>query len=134
LTVEPLLSSRNANMTREKFEALVTEALASLPSDILERMDNVAVTVACWPSRTQLARAGVKSPHALFGLYEGVPLTKRGAGYGMVPPDRITLFQGPLEAACHTLAIIREQVRRTVIHEIGHHFGMDEDHIRELGY
>jgi len=120
-------------MTLEKFEALVTEALTNLPSEILERMDNVAVTVAYWPSRTQLARAGVKSPHALFGLYEGVPLTKRGAGYGMVP-DRITLFQGPLETACHTLAAIREQVRRTVIHEIGHHFGMDEDRIRELGY
>ena len=121
-------------MTREKFEALVAEALASLPSEILERMDNVAVTVAYWPSRTQLARAGVEPPHALFGLYEGVPLTKRGAGYGMVPPDRITLFQGPLETACRTLTAIREQVRRTVIHEIGHHFGMDEDRIRELGY
>lgn len=121
-------------MTREEFEALVAEALADLPSEILERMDNVAVTVAYWPSRAQLARAGVKSPDALLGLYEGVPLTKRGAGYGMVPPDRITLFQGPLEAACRTLTAIREQVRRTVIHEIGHHFGIDEDRIRELGY
>ena len=125
---------RNTNMTREEFEALVAEALANLPSEILERMDNVAVTVAYWPSHAQLARAGVKPPHTLFGLYEGVPLTKRGAQYGMVPPDRITLFQGPLEATCRTLAAIREQVRRTVIHEIGHHFGMDEGRIRELGY
>jgi predicted Zn-dependent protease with MMP-like domain len=121
-------------MTREEFEGLVAEALADLPSEILERMDNVAVTVAYWPSRAQLARAGVESPHTLFGLYEGVPLTKRGAHYGMVPPDRITLFQGPLEAAGRTLAAIREQVRRTVIHEIAHHFGIDEDRIQELGY
>lgn len=121
-------------MTRKEFEALVAEALADLPSEILERMDNVAVTVAYWPSRAQLARAGVESPPTLFGLYEGVPLTKRGAHYGMVPPDRITLFQGPLEAAGRTLAAIREQVRRTVIHEIAHHFGIDEDRIRELGY
>ncbi|MFQ5813139.1 MAG: metallopeptidase family protein [Anaerolineae bacterium] len=121
-------------MTREEFEALVDEALADLPSEILERMDNVAVTVAYWPSRAQLVRAGVQSPATLFGLYEGVPLTKRGVNYGMVPPDRITLFQGSLEAACRTLAAIQEQVRRTVIHEIGHHFGIDEDRIRELGY
>jgi predicted Zn-dependent protease with MMP-like domain len=121
-------------MTPEEFETLIDEALANLPQEILERMDNVAVTTAYWPSRAQLARAGVNSPHTLFGLYEGVPLTKRGAHYGMVPPDRITLFQGPLEAAFRTLAAIREQVRRTVVHEIGHHFGMDEDRIRKLGY
>jgi predicted Zn-dependent protease with MMP-like domain len=121
-------------MTQEEFEALVAEALADLPSDILERMDNVAVTVAYWPSRAQLTHAGVKAPHTLFGLYEGVPLTQRGASYGMVPPDRITLFQGPLEAACRTVAGIREQVRRTVIHEIGHHFGISEQRLRELGW
>jgi predicted Zn-dependent protease with MMP-like domain len=121
-------------MTQEEFRALVAEALYGLPPGILEKTDNVAITVAYWPSRTQLARAGAKSPRSLFGLYEGVPLTKRGIHYGMVPPDRITLFQGPLEAACPTLAAIREQVRRTVIHEIAHHFGIDEDRIRELGY
>jgi predicted Zn-dependent protease with MMP-like domain len=121
-------------MTREEFEALVAEALANLPSEILERMDNVAVTVDYWPSRAQLTRAGVESPHTLFGLYEGVPLTKRGAHYGMVPPDRITLFQGPLEAAGRTLAAIREQVRRTVIHEVGHHFGISDQRLRELGW
>ena len=121
-------------MTREEFEALVAEALADLPSEILDRMDNVAVTVAYWPSRAQLARAGVKSPLTLFGLYEGVPLSKRDTKYGMVPPDRITLYQGPLEAACRTSTAIREQVRRTVIHEIAHHFGIGEERIRELGY
>ena len=121
-------------MTREEFEALVAEALADLPSEILERMDNVAVTVAHWPSHAQLARAGVKSPNTLFGLYEGVPLTKRGTYYGMVPPDRITLFQGPIEAACHTLTGIRERVRRTVIHEVGHHFGISDQRLRELGW
>ena len=121
-------------MTREEFEALVAEALANLPSEILERMDNVAITVAYWPSHAQLVRAGLKPPQTLFGLYEGVPLTRRGVNYGMVPPDRITLFQGPLEAACRTGVAIREQVRRTVIHEIGHHFGIDEERIRELGY
>lgn len=121
-------------MTQEEFEALIAEALADLPQEILERMDNVAVTVAYWPSHAQLARAGVNSPTALFGLYEGVPLSKRGTKYGMVPPDRITLYQGPLEAAYRTPAAIREQVRRTVVHEIAHHFGIGEERIRELGY
>jgi predicted Zn-dependent protease with MMP-like domain len=121
-------------MTQEEFEALVAEALADLPSEILERMDNVAVTVDYWPSRAQLDRAGVQSPHTLLGLYEGVPLTKRGAGYGMVPPDHITLFQGPLEATCRTLTAIRVQVKRTVIHEVGHHFGISDQRLRELGW
>ena len=121
-------------MIPEEFQALVAEVLDDLPSEIVERMDNVAVTVAYWPSREQLARAGLRHPATLFGLYEGVPLTKRGIHYGMVPPDRITLFQGPLEASHRTQAAIREQVRRTVIHEIAHHFGIDENRIRELGY
>ncbi len=121
-------------MTDEEFQTLAAEALADLPSEILEKLDNVAITVTRWPSRTQLTRARVKSPYALFGLYEGVPLTQRGIRYGMVPPDRITLFQGPIEAACPGLSAIRDQVRRTVIHEIAHHFGIDESQIRELGY
>ncbi|HID86732.1 MAG TPA: metallopeptidase family protein [Anaerolineae bacterium] len=121
-------------MTREEFEALVAEALADLPPEILERMDNVAVTVAYWPSPAQVARAGVRSPATLFGLYEGVPLTRRGINYGMVPPDRITLYQGPIEAACRTPSAMREQVRRTVVHEIAHHFGISDERLRELGY
>ncbi len=76
----------------------------------------------------------MSDPRQLFGLYEGIPLIRRGAHCNLVTPDRITLYRGPLQAACRTLTALRDQVRRTVVHEIAHHFGIDEARIRELGY
>jgi predicted Zn-dependent protease with MMP-like domain len=122
------------NPSRPQFEALVEEALASLPAEILSHLDNVAITIADWPGACELERAKVACARQLFGLYEGVPLTQRGARYNLVTPDRITLYRGPLQAACHTSAALRDRVCRTVVHEIAHHFGMDEAHIRELGF
>ncbi len=121
-------------MQTEAFEQLVMEALEGLPQEILDRLDNVAITIADWPTRADLRKAGVGRGSTLFGLYEGVPLTERTSNYGLVPPDKITLFRGPLQAHFHDLDALREQVRRTVVHEIAHHFGMDETHIRRLGY
>ena len=117
-----------------QFETLVEQALADLPAEILQHMDNVAITVADWPSAGELKRAGRTHPGQLFGLYEGVPLTKRGAHYNLVTPDRIIIYRGPLQAVCRTPAALREQIRRTVVHEIAHHFGISEAHLRELGY
>ena len=117
-----------------QFESLVEEAVAELPAEILQHMENVAITVADWPSASELKRAGVASPRQLFGLYEGIPLTRRGKHYHMVPPDRIVLYRGPLLAAHATLPALRQQIRRTVVHEIAHHFGISEGRIRELGY
>ena len=123
----PLLEER-------EFEALVEEALADLPDEILQHMDNVAVVVADWPSPIQLEKAHVPQSAQLFGLYEGVPLTQRGVHYNLVPPDRITIFRGPLQVSFGLRAALRNQIRRTVVHEIAHHFGIGEQRIRELGY
>jgi predicted Zn-dependent protease with MMP-like domain len=121
-------------LPRRQFDALVDEALASLPAYFQEKMDNVAVLVKSWPARDDLQRAGVPAGYTLLGLYSGIPLTHRTSGYNLVAPDTITLFQGPIEAAAGgELAEIREQVRRTVIHELAHHFGISDDRLRELG-
>jgi predicted Zn-dependent protease with MMP-like domain len=121
-------------VSREEFEQLVADALATLPPEILNRMDNVAITVQEWPSRNQLDSSRVPPGSTLFGLYQGVPLTRRSSHYGMVPPDRITIFRGPLTRYFATPEAIAEQVRKTVVHEIAHHFGMGEAQIAGLGY
>ena len=123
-----------ADLSKSQFEALVEQALVDLPAEILQHMNNVAITLADWPSASELKRARVSHSRQLFGLYEGIPLTKRGKHYHLVAPDRIVLFRGPLQAAHHTLPALREQIRRTVVHEIAHHFGISETRIRELGY
>jgi predicted Zn-dependent protease with MMP-like domain len=121
-------------LSESQFQALVEEALADLPAEIRQHMDNVAITIADWPSTAELKRAGVGHGRQLFGLYEGIPLTKRGRGYNLVPPDRIILYRGPLQAAFRSLSALRGQIGRTVVHEIAHHFGISEARIRELGY
>jgi len=121
-------------VSREEFEQLVADALATLPPQIIDRMDNVAITVQEWPSRNQLDSSRVPPGSTLFGLYQGVPLTRRSSHYGMVPPDRITIFRGPLTRYFATPEAIAEQVRKTVVHEIAHHFGMGEAQIAGLGY
>jgi predicted Zn-dependent protease with MMP-like domain len=120
-------------MDRHEFEQLVIEALDSLPPDIARMLDNVEVTVAGWPSPAALRRAGLRPGQTLFGLYEGIPQTQRTSHYGLVLPDKITIFQGPIERIRRTPEAIREQVRRTVIHELAHHFGISDDRLRELG-
>ena len=102
---------------------MVTRALDSLPPDLGRMMRNVAVTVEHEPG-----------PPGLLGLYHGVPLTKRTSHYSAVLPDRITIYRIAICAICRNEAEVVEQVRRTVIHEVGHHFGIDDDRLHELGW
>jgi predicted Zn-dependent protease with MMP-like domain len=117
----------------EEFETLVGEALDSLPDEIHAWLDNVAVVVAERPAPQHLAQADLRPGDLLFGLYVGVPKTHRGVTFGAVLPDKILIFQRPIERVCRTPDEVREQVRRTVLHEIGHHFGLNEDDLRDAG-
>ena len=119
--------------TREHFEVLVDEALESLPEELQGWLDNVAIVVGWQPTSEQMAQAGVGRGRLLFGLYVGVPKTHRGFTYGEVVPDKIIIFQRPIEQICRTPDQVRDCVRKTVLHEIGHHFGMDEDELRSAG-
>jgi len=120
-------------MDNEKFESLVIRAVESLPEEFHDRLENIDVIVADRPTREQLAKLGNDRNYSLLGLYEGVPLTKRSHGYGMVIPDKITIFQKPIEAMCKNDSRIISEVRRVVLHEIAHHFGIDDARLKELG-
>lgn len=113
------------------FDDLVDQALDSLPEGIARAMQNVAIVVEDEPPAYVLEELDDDS--VLFGFYHGVPLTERG-DYNQVLPDKISIFRGPIERECDTPDEIREEVRRTVIHEIAHHFGIDEDRLDELGW
>jgi predicted Zn-dependent protease with MMP-like domain len=91
------------------------------------------VVIKDWPTGEEVRRAGLPHGETLFGLYDGVPLTRRTSRYGLVLPDRITIYQGPIEACCRSAEGMRRQVRRVVLHELGHHFGIPEERLRELG-
>ncbi len=118
-------------MTDLSFEDLVTDAIASLPAEIAQMIDNVQIVVEDEPPAAFLQE--LPRGHSLFGLYQGVPLTERGV-YDRALPDRITIYEGPITRAHRSAEAIREQVRTTVIHEIGHHFGIEEDRLHELGW
>jgi predicted Zn-dependent protease with MMP-like domain len=126
----------------QRFERIVARALDDLPPEVATMLNNVHVIVENEPTADQIAQAraaaGLDGPPAgdedsLFGLYEGVPLTQRGGEYHLVPPDRITIFRGPLERACASPQAIAREVRITVMHELGHHLGFGEDRLAELG-
>jgi predicted Zn-dependent protease with MMP-like domain len=106
-----------------RFEAMVADALDGLPGELGRLMSNVAVTVEHRPG-----------PPGLLGLYEGIPLTSRTTQYAGVLPDRITIYRQAICAACRTEQEVAVQVRRTVIHEVAHHFGIDDRRLRELGW
>ena len=122
-------------MSREEFEEQVEAALELVPDEFRPYLRDVAVIVEEWPSIDHRPRLRLRSNETLFGLYEGVPLTQRNSSYNLALPDRITLFQGPLEAhAGADRERLRQQVRIVVLHEIAHHFGFGEERLRELGY
>jgi predicted Zn-dependent protease with MMP-like domain len=121
----------------QEFERLAAEALDSLPEEILHHLENIEVIIEDRPSKEDLAEAGMEDDdsHNLLGLYVGYPLTDRGDWYAGVLPDRIILFRKPIEAAAEGRPeAIKQEVRKTVIHEIGHFYGIDDDRLRELGW
>jgi predicted Zn-dependent protease with MMP-like domain len=121
----------------EEFERLAAEALDSLPEETLHHLENIEVIIEDRPSKEDLAEAGMEDDdsHDLLGLYVGIPLTDRGDWYAGVLPDRIILFRKPIEAAAQGRPeAIKQEVRKTVIHEIGHFYGIDDDRLRELGW
>ena len=119
-------------MDRKGFEWLVARAVNSLPEEFHTRLENIDVVVEDWPSQGQLAEARLRWGQTLLGLYEGVPLTKRGRHYGLVPPDKITIFQKPIEAKCSHNAEITTEIQRVVRHEIAHHFGIGDARLRQI--
>lgn len=114
-------------MSREQFEDAAADALDTIPQDLLDRLDNVAITVEDEPEPG--------STPGLLGLYVGVPLTERDSSYGLGQlPDRIYIYRGPLTRYCHTRDQLLHQIRVTVLHEIGHHFGISDERLHELGW
>jgi len=118
---------------RDAFERLVAQALAELPRTFSEKLDNVEVVVEEWPDRHTLRLAGVRSPVELLGFYQGTPQTKRTRNYGLVLPDKISIYQGPIEMRARTADQIRRTIERVLRHEIAHHFGLDDARLREIG-
>ncbi|MFA4836005.1 MAG: metallopeptidase family protein [Dehalococcoidia bacterium] len=119
-------------MERERFEGLVERAVEGLPEEFKENLENIVVFVEDWPTPEQLSEAGIKRRQDLLGLYEGIPLPDRGNGYNMVLPDRITIFQNPIELICSSDAGIVEKIQNTVRHEIAHYFGISDARLREI--
>ena len=120
-------------IARARFERLVLKALAGLPAPFRDRLDNIDVIVERKPSRAQLAEMDVPDGDTLLGLYVGTPLPARSGAYNLTLPDRIYIFQEPLEAVCRNTHELIGQVRQTVVHELAHHFGIDDDRLAELG-
>jgi len=119
-------------VTEREFEELVSEAVNSLPEKFKEKMENIAIAIEYIPSQELLMEMKIKSPYGLLGIYRGVPYSRRGIWYRNVLPDKIIIFKKPIEMRCRNKEEIKESVRRVVIHEIGHYFGLGESDLRKI--
>jgi predicted Zn-dependent protease with MMP-like domain len=119
-------------MDRESFERLVAQAVDDLPEEFLLRLENIDIVVEDQPTPGQMRHLGLERGETLLGLYEGVPQTVRGSHYGLVPPDKITIFQRSIEAKCRYGGNISAEVQRVVKHEIAHHFGISDARLHQL--
>jgi predicted Zn-dependent protease with MMP-like domain len=119
-------------MTREQFQRLVAEAVMLIPKRFRREMKNLALVVEQEPSADLLAEMEIDPPDSLYGLYQGVPLPERTWGFGNSLPDRITIFQRPIEEDCDDEDEVRAVIGETLIHEVGHYFGMSEEEIEEI--
>ena len=120
------------HLSRDEFEKLVSKALGELPKRFRDRLENIVVVVEEAPSQEIIRQLGLKSPFGLLGLYQGVPLKHRGVHYGNILPDQIVIYQRPIEALVQTRGELLIRIRRTVMHEIGHYFGLAESELREI--
>jgi len=122
------------NITKEEFEQLVSEALNEIPDYFKEHIENVEFLTMDYPTVSMLKNTGIYGRGTLLGLYVGVPLRKRGRGYQGVLPDRIYLFMYPIIQEANRLKIpLKEKIKKVLMHEIGHYFGLSEQELRELG-
>ena len=129
------MSHRRPHLAPDRFAALVEEAVAAIPEEFRRYLANVAVCIEDWPSDAQLESLGLDPElDTLFGLYEGTALPDRPHDHGNALPDRITIFREPLLEECTTEPALRREIEITVVHEIAHFFGLDEDRVRRLGY
>ena len=119
-------------MQRQRFEELVIAAIEQLPPEFQGKLENVDILVEDWPSKAQIRTLRLGHKGQLLGLYEGIPQTRRGNAYNLVLPDKITIFQKPIEAICHSESEIQAEIGSVVRHEIAHHFGTDEKTIRKI--
>jgi predicted Zn-dependent protease with MMP-like domain len=124
---------RQGKFSPEEFEQLVVQAVEGLPEFFRQKLQNVEVVVADWPTAAELEAVGLRPGQLLLGLYQGVPLTRRTSRYGLVLPDKVTIFQGPIEQVCRTPEEVVQKVQHTVKHELAHHFGISDARLRELG-
>ena len=121
-------------MDRKAFEELIREAIGELPEEFRERLQNVAIIVEDYPSEELKKQMDLSPDDTLFGLYEGVPLTDRGFFEQPLYPDRILIFQHALEDECDSPEELKEEVKTTLVHEVAHFFGIDDEYLEELGY
>lgn len=120
-------------MTRKEFQDVVSAALDELPPAFQDALQNLDIQVRWAPNPDERRRARLRPHHDLFGIYLGIPITSRTSGYHMVVPDVIIIYQRSHEQACRTKQEMIEQARQTLLHEIGHYMGIDEDRLHELG-
>ncbi len=116
----------------QEFESLINQSMDELPQQYIKRLNNVLITFEDDPSPEQRQKLKLQCHETLFGLYEGIPLTKRGSGYNLVLPDRITIFKNPMLATSHDMTSLKAQVKHTLWHEIAHYYGLDHDRIHAL--
>jgi len=122
-------------MKPKEFENVVAEVLDDLPADFAEKLENIEVVVEDRPAKADLEAAGVGKGQTLLGLYHGVPLSERGWHYMLVLPDRISIYKEPIERVCEQAKTpVDEMIRRVVLHEVAHHFGIPDSRLGELGY
>ena len=120
-------------MTRVEFRRVIRKALEDLPPIFQEAMENIDIQVRWRATVHELRQAGVRHGDTLFGVYTGIALPKRGHGYSMVAPDTIVIYQQPHEACCRNEPEMVEQAKKTLLHEIGHYMGIDENRLYDLG-
>ncbi len=119
-------------MTKSQFEALVARAMRSLPKTFRDKIKNIAVVVEDWADAETLAEMGIEPPDTLYGLYRGIDLTRRDGSYGNVLPDVVSIYQGPIEEDAADEEEMAEIVRETVVHELGHYFGLDDETMHRI--
>ena len=121
-------------MDRKVFEKLISDAIRELPEEFRKKLKNVAIIVEDYPSEELIERMDVSPDDTLFGVYEGVPLTERGFFAEPLYPDRILIFQRAIEDECDSPEQVKKELKITIVHEVAHFFGMDDDYLENIGY